>query len=72
MKDTRRAMRETLVPVQAYIPRAMYEKFKRLYRHHGAVSELIRSAFDVATAENKETDEAVRRAAGIDISAEAD
>lgn len=39
------------IPVQVYVPKEVYVRFKRKYRYHGAVSKLVRQAFLMAIAE---------------------
>lgn len=48
------------VPVQAYIPRGVYRRFKAMYPAHGAISKLIRQAFRLAIEEDEQLEEMAR------------
>lgn len=63
----RKNSREDYVPVQAYIPKNVYTRFKILYPKHGAASQLIRKAFLLAIEETDETaDHAIRTGRALD------
>ena len=54
---------EPMVPIQAYVPRRLMRVFKRRYRTHGAITELIIAALEAATEEDEQTYESAMHAA---------
>jgi hypothetical protein len=50
-------------PVQAYVPKYLVQRFKARYRHHGAITQLIVKAFELATAETDKSRDASEREA---------
>lgn len=50
-------------PVQAYVPKDLVRRFKRRYRHHGAITQLIVKAFELAVQEHEASADSAAREA---------